>query len=181
MAEDFTIPDDVRDLRPLLESLIAAVHRLEPKRGAYTKVSSSASGTVVDLVDSVARRGGQRSHPFQVTKITGAAAVRVKFGTVQNVIPDIGGSPMTSTTQIPVTGDGLIVLHIDWDGEDVTAADITFQASLPADSDPDYYKILAQIAGYDDSGDEVVFSVNQAVSHSLGFFLCNGSAQWWGV
>lgn len=135
--------------------------------------------------------GGEIQHPFQITDASenATAKVSVRFGTVNDDIPD----NIATAIDLADNTTNYVFIHcaIDVPG-DITDTDIEDNTTgLPADDDDSAYILLGTVV----TGDGVVTTINQAVTHSLRFAACGrtddggdppavtdpGSYEFWGV
>lgn len=180
---------------------LARGENIEVPRG----FKDSAEGKVF-LDFSIGGGGGVSNpdHPFKgiaankapVGETPGEARVRVIFGTVNSVVPNIMDAdtevnvPLDGTTGDPshpprllCEASGGIWLQTVWTGDEpfraVTSADIVWYASEspPADTDDYAYYLLANVT----VEDSAVTSISQAVTHSLFVqrVKCGGTAQYY--
>lgn len=125
-----------------------------------------------EILDRLARLENESvttiNHPFQISDAStgGTAKVNVRFGTVNDDIPDGVATDITiadSTTNYIVLNCTLNVAGTitDSDIEDNTTG-------LPANDDDSAYILLGTVV----TGSGTVTTINQAVTHSLRFTPC---------
>lgn len=148
--------------------------------------------------------GVQIEHPLQLQNATagGTAGVRVRFGQLNSITPQISGVDIAADTgpilTFPGAGVYLVYLHVVVSDTPtvgtITALTVEENTSLPSDTDTDSYLTIGQVTV--DSTPKVTL-IEQSVTHSLQFTRCGrikadgeasppvaavpGAPEYWGI
>lgn len=183
--------DDYNKLLAYMESLT-----VRGTEGGGIRVNSSPQGTTISLVEDVGPAGlgsGKIIHPFQVTDASDidGAAVNVRFGMLNDVIPTLDDSvtELTTLTKFVLTPDAttgtwrivLIAAIVDDDTVLVPELDYVWVIQQKdydgSGEDPALvgHQIIAEVdvvAGDGDAIPDHVTAIRQVVTHSLRHQIC---------
>jgi hypothetical protein len=123
------------------------------------------------------------THPFQIQNFY--ANIKVRYGTVNDLAPS--GLAANVTPNNTATSNVWINCTLAANGVLTAAALQVSTSALPAASTYQAYKLIGQVT----VAENVVTSINQAVTHSMGFYACDrddadpattpGTYEFWGV
>lgn len=143
----FDPAQDLRDIRPQLEALRAAVLALRPGHSPDILPHVSARGTTFRLVRKPGVGGTSGACPFDITITETAGPVYTatfRAGTVNQLLPS---NYLTGVT-VPATGTRYLVLNCTVSSGAITAASFTADSSVPpaiapyAGEPPTSFKVL---------------------------------------
>lgn len=175
------LPQEPREGQPLRAAWGAQVVRylrsITPRPSVEIQVDRGPNGTTFRPrpVPQVKRAASGDSFPFQIvdasTSDPAAAKVTVVYGTVNNLVPTIGGSPL-NTDPAPVLSVATGHVYLDCTiGETdglATAVAVANAADVPEDTSTHAYISIGHVTVVDGA----VTLVNQGVQHSLWHQRC---------
>lgn len=143
----------------------------------------------VDQFGGTSGGGAKETFPFAVSNASsgGVAKVSVQFGTVNSIVPTMGGTSGDPLDANPAPTlnviTGVVYLEVNlyasdgatWSKGDVETVVVKNAASLPTPTVTKARVLLATIVVT--AGN--VTDVNQAVTSSLGFLVCSGQQNFW--
>jgi hypothetical protein len=175
------LPPEPRAGQPLQATWGAAVIRylrsITPRPSVDIQVDRTANGTTFRPrpVPQVSRSSSGDAFPFRIvdasTTEPDVAKVRVTYGTVNNIVPEIGASPLNADpAPVLSVATGHVYLDCTIGEEDglATAVAVANAADVPEDTSTHAYISI----GYVTVVDGAVTLINQGVQHSLWHQRC---------
>ena len=146
-------------------------------------------------------KGAAITHPFQLiddTEVGVDANLKVRYGTVNDVVPTLSATSLSSAPSINLASNGtyLVYLEVTYDDDGVISGitvEVDLAGTLPAYTDNIDYITLGEVDVETVGGFKVVSELRQAVTHSLRHAICGrtfdesevidepGDPYFWGV
>lgn len=132
--------------------------------------------------------GGSSAHPFKGynTSTTGGASFAVNrsdgfVGQVNSITPTLNGTPIGGTVTGSVSADGVVYVNCVLSSGTITGTPtVTFGTSMPSQTTGNAYITLFVVTGYTVTPSPS-FTIEQSVTHSLGFQQCGTDNNFWAV
>jgi hypothetical protein len=175
----------------------------KPKIDLAFKVPTDQFDRSIDEIRTPPATGGAGSavitHPFQIIDASdgSGANIRVRYGTVEDVVPTLDGDSLSINPVHALASDGtyLVYLEVAYDNDGtVTSAvvNVDLAGTLPDHDDNTDFITLGEVDAAEVESVLQVAEIRQAVTHSLRHGICNreldgetitesGTPYFWGV